>query len=267
MEVSELEAKAKDLRKQVLEMCIRAKTGHVTSCFSCVEILTTLYYGGVLKKDDRFVLSKGQASPLLYVMLADLHYFSKNRLEGFCQADDFFGVHLQHSVPGVETTAGSLGYGLGIAAGMALAKKQSHEPGTIYTLLGDGECYEGSIWEAMLFISHNDLNVVAIVDRNQMSAIDFTEHALKLEPFGDKWQAAGWEVRGIGGHSFPKLLSVFDNRTSSGPLMVLANTIKGKGIRFMENQILWHGRAPVTKEEITQARGELEGIYKKKELV
>ena len=257
MEIEQLEAKAKYLRKQVLEMCIKAKTGHVSSCFSCIEIMVALYYGGILGENDRFILSKGQASPLLYAILADKGFFPEEELGGFCQKDGMFGVHLQHDVPGVETTAGSLGYGLGIAAGMALAKKQNNEPGTIYCLLGDGECYEGSIWESMMFISHQHLDVVAIVDRNGLSAIDFTEKALRLEPLCDKWRASGWRSYWVGGHSLPQLLEVL-TRLKDRPFMLEARTTKGKGIPYMENQPLWHARAPITRDEISLARKELE---------
>lgn len=250
----ELEKKAHFLRKQVLEMCVKAGTGHVTSSFSCVEILVSLYYS-VLGEWDRFLMSKGHASPLLYAILADKGYFSEEELWKFCQADGKFGVHLQHDVPGVEITAGSLGYGLGIGAGMALAKKLNNEPGTIYVLLGDGECYEGSIWESAMFISHNYLDVVAIVDRNGLSAIDFTEKALRLDPLAEKWRAFGWEAVGVDGHRFEALTPALG--VTARPIVIIAETVKGKGIPFMENQPLWHARAPLG-DEIERARRELD---------
>lgn len=264
MEINELQAKAQFLRKQVLEMCILAKTGHVSSCFSCTEILVALYYAGILQKDDRFVLSKGHASPLLYAILADKGYFSEKELWKFCRKDGKFGVHLQHDIPGVEITAGSLGYGLGIAAGMALVKKKNNEPGTIYVLLGDGECYEGAIWEAAMFTSHHSLNLVAIVDRNGLSAIDFTEKALRLNPLAKKWEAFGWAVRQPDGHSIPSLLNDL-LYTKGRPLVILAATVKGKGIPFIENRPLWHARAPISREEIEQARKELDAKPEREE--
>ncbi|HOK57141.1 MAG TPA: transketolase, partial [bacterium] len=171
----EYEKKAKDLRKLVLDMCVKAGTGHVTSSFSCIEILVALYYGGILKykvdnpkweKRDRFILSKGQASPILYVILADLGFFPISACDKFCCADGMFGVHLQNDVPGVEITTGSLGHGLGIGAGMAYIAKKEKRDWFVFVLLGDGELYEGSIWESALFVSHHKLNnLVAIVDR------------------------------------------------------------------------------------------------------
>ena len=250
----ELKQKAHFLRKQVLEMCVKAETGHVTSSFSCVEILVSLYYS-VLGEWDRFLLSKGHASPLLYAILSDKGYFSEEELWKFCQADGIFGVHLQHDVPGAEITAGSLGYGLGIGAGMALAKKLKNEPGTIYVLLGDGECYEGSIWESAMFISHNCLDVVAIVDRNGLSATDFTEKALRLEPLGKKWKTFGWNAIEVDGHHFEALLPALG--LTARPLVIIAKTVKGKGIPFMENQPLWHAVAP-KGEEAERARRELD---------
>lgn len=269
-EIEQLKKKARDIRKLVLEMCVRAGTGHVSSCFCCAEILVSLYYGGILmfKPDepkwevrDRFVLSKGHASPILYAILADLGFFPKEELNKFCRADGIFGVHLQNDVPGVEITSGSLGQGLGIAAGMAKAAKMDKKQCRIFTLLGDGECYEGSIWEAAMFASHHSLNnLVAIIDRNQMCVTGFTEQIVRLAPLDEKFRAFGWEARTIDGHSFEELLSAL-NRFSLGetdqPLAIIANTVKGKGVSFMENEPRWHGLAPCGKEA-EKAKAELE---------
>jgi len=268
--IEQLKQKAKYLRQQVLEMCVRAGTGHVTSSFSCVEILTTLYYGGILrfnpkdpkwKERDRFILSKGHASPILYVILADLGFFPKKYLEKFNQADGKFSVHLQHDVPGVEITSGSLGHGFGVAAGMALAAKLNRELYTVFVLLGDGECYEGSIWETAMFASHNRLNnLIAIVDRNYLSVIDFTENALALEPFEEKWKSFGWRTISIDGHSFEEIfgaLKGFRSRRSTQPLVIIANTVKGKGVEFMSDVPLWHSLAPQGQDAF-EAQKELE---------
>ncbi len=255
--MAELEAKAGYIRRQILDMCVEAETGHVTSSFSCTEILVALYYGGILRHDpanpawearDRFILSKGQASPLLYVTLANAGFFPESELGRFCKADGKFGVHLQCDVPGAEITAGSLGHGLGIAAGMAYAARMDNKNYLVFTLLGDGECHEGSVWESAMFAGHHQLNnLIAIVDRNQLCVTDFTESCMRLNPLDKKWEAFGWETVIIDGHSFPDIFSVLDevhSKQRNGPLMVIANTVKGKGVSFLENEALWHGLAP-----------------------
>ena len=190
--IPELQKKAGSIRKTILEMCIRAGTGHITSSFSCAELLVTLYHGSILRYDcsnpqwserDRFILSKGQSSPLLYAILADRGFFPVQKLHTFCQADGMFGVHLQHDVPGAEITAGSLGHGLGIGAGMALAAKIDGKKYLTFVLLGDGECHEGSVWESALFTAHHELNnLIAIVDRNYFCVTGNTEDIVRLDP-------------------------------------------------------------------------------------
>lgn len=269
LEIAELEMKANLIRRQVLDMCVCAGTGHVTSSFSCTEIMVALYHGGILRYDvtnpswedrDRFILSKGQASPLLYVILADLGFFPKSAVNKFCQPDGIFGVHLQSDVPGVEVTSGSLGHGLGIAAGIALSARMDSMPYTTFTLLGDGECYEGSVWESAMFAGHHGLNnLIAIVDRNWLCVTDFTENFLCLNPLDKKWEACGWDVVTVNGHSFADIFSALDefrSRQSSKPLIIIAHTIKGKGVSFMENEPLWHGIAPAGKDA-DRAKSEL----------
>lgn len=256
-----LEAKANQLRHLILDMCVKAGTGHVTSSFSCAEIFTALFYGGVLRYDvsnpewderDRFILSKGHASVILYPVLADLGYYSKDELDKFCMVDGIFGVHLQDSVPGVEICSGSLGHGIGIAAGLALAARMDKKSHMVFTLLGDGECYEGSVWESAMFAGHHKLNnLVAIVDRNHLCATAFTEETVQLDPLDKKWEACGWKTVTIDGHSFEDIFAALgDYRTPkrAEPLVIIANTIKGKGVSFMENRPLWHAVAPRGKE-------------------
>lgn len=258
--ISKLSKKSLQIRNEVLEMCVKAKTGHVTSSFSSIEILVALYYGGVLRFDaknpkwperDRFILSKGQASPALYAVLADSGFFAKEELEKFAQKDGKFGVHLQNDVPGVEITSGSLGQGFGVATGIALGAKMNRELYLVFTLLGDGECYEGSIWETAMFASHNRLNnLVAIIDRNYLCVTDFTENLIALEPMEDKWRAFGWEVSRIDGHSFKQLLEACKNircRRSARPQLIIADTVKGEGLDSICNVPLWHGVAPQGK--------------------
>ena len=267
---SVLKKKAYDLKKTMLETCIRAGTGHVTSSLSCAEILTALFYGGIVRFDpkrpdwedrDRFILSKGQASPMLYTVLGDLGYFPKADLQKFAQAGGPFGVHLQKSVPGAEITCGSLGHGFGIAAGMALAARMDRRHNLVFSLLGDGECYEGSIWETALFAAHHRLNnLVAIVDRNYQCVLDFTDNFLALEPMEKKWEAFGWRVKRVDGHSFEDLLEALKgirSRRSAQPLVIIADTVKGAGVGFMACNPIWHGAAP-RGEEAKQALHDLE---------
>lgn len=238
-------------------MCIGAGKGHVTSCFSCVDILVALYYGDLLRCDpknpewsdrDRFILSKGQASPALYTILADMGFYDKSELERFNKKGGMFAVHLQQDVPGVEITAGSLGQGYGIAAGIAMGAKMNMELYNVYALLGDGECYEGSIWETAMFAAHNKLNnLITIVDRNYLCVTDFTENLIALEPFEDKWLSFGFNVVRINGHCFDQIIEALKplrSRTCDKPTVVIADTIKGQGSPSLCYQPLWHGRAP-----------------------
>jgi len=214
--MTELSDKCLELRKIVLEMCIKAGTGHVTSCFSCVEIMVELFYHR-MKPEDVFILSKGQASPLLYAILADKGIIPTEWLWEFAKPGAKLGVHLDHHIPGAVITAGSLGHGLGIAAGIAKARKIDNKPGTIYCLLGDGECYEGSIWESAIFIGNENLdNLMVIVDRNGLMVTGDANVGSLEEKF--------------------KAFNV--------PCFKIEYTTKGKGIPFMENKSLWHGVAP-----------------------
>ncbi len=271
--VSQLKKKSYHIRKTVLEMCVKAGTGHVTSSLSGIDILVALYYGNILKFDpanpewkkrDRFILSKGQASPALYAILADLGYFDRKELDKFAQKDGKFGVHLQKDVPGVEITSGSLGQGFGIAAGIALGAKMNKELYLVFTVLGDGECYEGSVWETAMFASHNKLNnLIAIIDRNYLCVTDFTENLMELEPMEDKWSSFGWEVCRINGHSFEDILdalSTVRSRRSGKPLVLIADTVKGEGIEYLSNIPLWHGVAP-KENEADLCRTDLERRY------
>lgn len=234
-EKTSLTQKAKELRGTVLEMCIKAGTGHVTSCFSCVEAMVKLFYRD-MKPDDVFILSKGQASPLLYAILADKGMIDDSELWKFATREGRLGVHLDHHINGATVTTGSLGHGLGIACGIAKAKKLDGKSGTVYCLLGDGECYEGSVWEAAMFAGNERLdNLVAIVDRNGLMV---TSQA-NVSPLEDKFEAFGWT-----------------QLDDDSPTYRIDYTIKGKGIPFMENQVLWHGKAPQGKDA-ERARQEL----------
>jgi len=270
-----LDAASYRIRKSVLETCIRAGTGHLTSSLSCVDILVALYHGGLLRCDplrpawegrDRFIMSKGQASPALYAVLADLGFFDPRDLELFAREGGRMGVHLQRDVPGAEITSGSLGHGLGIAAGLALAAAMNGEGHRVFVLLGDGECDEGSIWEAAMFAAHHRLGkLTAIIDRNGLCVTDFTEKIVALEPLEEKWKAFGWEVRRIDGHSHVELADALAERrapASSPPLMVIADTIKGAGIPCISSMPLWHGQAP-SGELADRCRAELAKRYER----
>lgn len=269
LKTQELERKAKWLRKEVLEMCGRAGTGHVSSAFSCIEIMVALYYGGILNYDsanpgwdgrDRFIISKGHSGIAVYPILADLGFFPTSEIDKFAQEGGILGVHASKNIPGMEATTGSLGHGLGLAAGLALAAKMDAKLHMTFVLLGDGECYEGSVWEAAMFASHHHLNnLVAIIDRNMLCTTDFTENLVRLNPLDEKWYAFGWDVITIDGHSFTQILPKIQgvrSRRSSNPTVIIANTIKGKGVSFMENVPLWHAVTP-HGEQFEKAREDL----------
>jgi transketolase len=269
MNYGELEHKAAEIRLQILETALQAGKGHVPPAFSWVEIGVSLFYGGILSFKpqepkwlgrDRFILSKGHGCLTLYAILADLGFFPRSELDRFGGHGSMLAGHPDTAIPGVEIVSGSLGHGLGIGAGMALGAKKTGQDWMVFTLLGDGECDEGSIWEAAMFASHHRLNnLVAIIDRNHLGATDFTENVVALEPMDLRWQAFGWEVVNVDGHLFDQLLSIFSRvkeRSSSQPLVVIANTVKGKGVSFMENSPLWHHQMP-KGENVKRALDEL----------
>jgi len=264
-----LEEKAVWVRRQILETIASSGRGHIGGAFSCADILVALYYAGILRCDpchpdwnrrDRFILSKGHSCVALYVILSDLGFFPRSELGSFCQRGSMLGGHPDRRIPGIEADTGSLGHGLGIGAGLALSARLDQKDYMTVVMLGDGECYEGSVWEAALFAGHHRLNnLVAVVDRNRQCAMDFTEECNQLEPLAGKWQAFGWDVVVINGHSFERICSAFRDfraRVSERPLVILANTIKGKGVSFMEGNIKWHHGVPAGKE-LEIARREL----------
>jgi transketolase len=274
--IHRLRKKANWLRNKVLDMCI-AGGGHLASAFSCVEIMVALYYGGILRFDsgnpdwdgrDRFILSKGHAAPVLYAILSDLGFFAMDELDSYCQPGSILGSHPDKIIPGVEVTTGSLGHGLGVAAGMALAAKMDNAPYMTVALLGDGECSEGSVWEAAMFASCRQLdNLVGVVDRNHLCVTGFTEDCIRLNPFAEKWKSFVWDVIEINGHSFEEIINAFKDfrrRRSGKPLMVIAHTVKGKGVSFMENNPFWHTKIPAG-EQIESAKKEL--LWKEDEKV
>ncbi len=235
------------LRRELFEMVVRQGKGHLPSCFSCVDILVALYYGGI--KYDKVIVSKGHAAMALYPILADLGHFPKQELERFTHG--LLGMYADTRIPGIEAMSGSLGHGLGIGAGMALAGHRT------FVVLGDGECYEGSVWEAAMFAAHHRLgNLTAIVDRNNISILGETETLLELGDLEEKFRAFGWASKTIDGHSHAELVAALSWPDLAKPLAIIANTVKGKGLSFMENDSRWHGNMP-SDEQIEIARAEL----------
>lgn len=267
--IEELTKKARWVRRQVLEMIVKADKGHIGGAFSCVDILVALYYGDIMRLNnknphcpnrDRFILSKGHSSAALYPILADLGFFPVAELNSYGQDGSKLGGHPDRNIPGIEVDTGSLGHGLGIGAGLALSAQKDKKDFITIALLGDGECYEGSIWEAAMFAAHHKLNnLIAVVDRNYQGVTDFTEDCNRLEPFEDRWKSFGWEAVRINGHSFEELLNAFNGlrrRPSSSPLVIIADTIKGKGVSFMERALKWHHAVP-NGDDLKIAREEL----------
>jgi transketolase len=249
-------------------MVYGAKSSHLGSCFSIAEILAVLY-GSILRVDpswpdwplrDRFLLSKGHAAAALYATLAERGFFSVEQLKSFYLSGSYLAGHITHvGVPGVEVSTGALGHGLSIACGMALAGKRDGRAYRVFTLLSDGECDEGSTWEAALFAPHHGLdNLVAIVDYNKIQSLGAVKDVLNLEPFAAKWRAFGWAVQEVSGHSCAQIESTLRETPAEPgrPTCVLAHTVKGKGVSFMENQVLWHYRAP-NEDELRSALVEL----------
>lgn len=270
--VKKLRKKANWVRKQVLEMIAFAGKGHIGGALSCTDILAAIYYGGILRfepskpgweKRDRFILSKGHACSALYAILSDLGYFPSSELRNYQGEGSILGGHPNKRIPGIEADTGSLGHGLGIGAGLALSAKLDKKDFMTIVLLGDGECHEGTIWEAAMFAAHHKLsNLFVIIDNNSLCSTDFTKNCLVIEPLEYKWKAFGWDVMVIDGHSFAEILSAFSDfrsRKSDKPLMIIAKTVKGKGISFMEGNPDWHHAVP-NQEQLEIARKELEEL-------
>ena len=268
--LNDLKERAAWLRRQVFEMVMQHREGHVPSSFSMAEILTLLYYGGVARlrrgepdwpDRDRILVSKGHAAHALYPILADLDYFDAAELDRFTQPGSFLGMYADNRVPGIEGISGSLGHGLGMGAGFALSARMDGRDYRTFVILGDGECYEGSVWESALFAAHHRLdNLVAIVDRNALCILGRTEDLVRLDSLADKWQSFGWHVAEVDGHDLAALGDAVGaiGRTDGRPLAIVANTLKGKGISFMEGRAEWHNRMPSPEQE-AQARQQLAG--------
>jgi len=251
---------AQRIRRHAILMANRGGSSHIGSALSIADIVAVLY-GRILKvypeksdhpNRDRFILSKGHAGSIIYAVLAEMGFFSLNKLKTHYQNGSDLSGHISHKgVPGVEFSTGSLGHGLNIGAGMALSAKLDRKTFRVVVLLSDGECDEGSNWEAIMFASHHKLNnLIAIVDYNKIQSLASTKETLDLEPFAEKWRSFGWCVKEVDGHDHEKLQNVFFKLPfdKEKPSVVIAHTIKGKGVSFMENSVLWHYRCPRGQE-------------------
>lgn len=248
------------VRRDIVDMTHRGGSSHVGSGLSIADILAVLY-GDILSVDpsaprhdnrDRFILSKGHAGAAVYAVLAETGFFEVGRLESHYQNGSVLSGHVSHKgVPGVEFSTGSLGHGLSVAAGMAKAAKLRQKSHKVFVLLSDGECDEGSNWEAILFSSHHKLNnLVAIIDYNKIQSLDSVEATLGLEPFADKFKAFGWNTIEVNGHDHLALKKSFAlvSQEKTRPTVLICHTTKGKGVSFMENSVLWHYRSPQGQE-------------------
>lgn len=259
------------IRKHAVEMTHLGKSSHVAAVLSIADILAVLY-GKVLRKcpekptwpeRDRFILSKGHAGAGVYAALAESGYFPVEELKKHYSNGSKFSGHVSHvGIPGVELSTGSLGHGLSVGSGMAYAARLDSKKHRVYVLMSDGELDEGSNWEAILFAAHHRLsNLIAVVDYNKIQSLAAVDQTIRLEPLADKWRAFGWEVVEAAGHDHRDLIDALNVDPSKGekPTCVIAHTVKGKGVSFMENSILWHYRSP-QGEEYDRAVKELEGF-------
>jgi len=257
---TDLQEKAKELRTVIVRTICKGGGGHIPASLSIVEILIVLYCNilNINPKDpkdprrDRFILSKGHAGVALYALLAEKGFFDKGLLDTFGKKGTILGGHPDmHKVPGVEASTGALGHGFPFGAGIVLAGKLDKRDYRVFVLLGDGECQEGSIWEAALFAPQHKLdNLVAIIDYNRHQAMDRVDNIVSVDPLADKWKAFGWEVREVDGHNMDELDKILRSVPFSKgkPSMVIAHTTKGKGVSFMEDKSIWHYRLPDEEE-------------------
>jgi len=254
------------IRRHALEMTSLSRGSHIAPALSAADIAAVLY-GGAARLNprdprdplrDRIILSKGHACAAVYAALAETGFFDPGLLRTYCAGGGALSGHISHGVAGVEFSTGSLGHGLPAGAGMALAAKRDGRGHRVFVICGDGECDEGAVWEAALIAGHHGLsNLVAVIDHNKMQSLDFCENTLRLAPFAEKWAAFGWRALECDGHDHAALKEAFASPADHRPTVVIAHTVKGKGVSFMENNILWHYRDP-QGEAYRDALSELE---------
>ena len=275
-DVQSVEARATTMRKDIVEMIAEAGSGHPGGSLSAADIVATLYFGGVLKHDannphwperDRFILSKGHAAPVLYAALAEAGYFGRDHLLTLRKLGSMLQGHPDcNKTPGVEVSTGSLGQGLSISAGLAAGLRGGEHPEpatddrTVFCLMGDGEIQEGQVWEAAMFAAHEGLNnLVAIVDHNGLQIDGACTEVMCLGTISAKFAAFDWHTIEVDGHDVSALLAAFAQAKAynAGPVVIVAHTVKGKGVSFMEGDAGWHGKAP-TAEQVTDAHAQLD---------
>jgi transketolase len=266
--IDEYKIIARRVRRELLDMVYRSSSPHIGSSLSIVEILVALYFRCLRvspdkphdENRDRFVLSKGHGCPAFYATLAHRGFLGSYVLSGFAVNGGILEQHPTCNVEqGIEVSTGSLGHGLSIGAGMAIAAKHDQALYRIFVLLSDGEMDEGSVWEAMMFASHHRLdNLIAIVDYNKIQALGRTNEVVNLEPLADKWRSFGWRVEEIDGHDFEQIVSAFEKvlLQQGKPNVIIAHTVKGKGVSFMEDRLLWHYKC-LDQDEYTKAMMEI----------
>lgn len=274
MELIQLQKKALEIRKQALKLVFTAQTGHIGGTLSSIDYLVALYYSKMNYKSldpkwenrDRFILSKGHCVEGYYSILSDCGFFPKEELQTYCEFGTRLIGHPDRCVPGIEMNTGSLGHGLSAACGMALAGRRSKAPYNIYVLMGDGELAEGSIWEALMFAGHYHLdNLYAAIDRNHLQISGFTEEVMTLEPLEEKIRSFGFAVKTIDGNDISEILDALEEmqEIKEKPKMLILDTVKGKGVPFMENKREWH-HGGITPEQYKEASAYLE--QKEKEM-
>tara|TARA_B100001121_G_C18643399_1_gene600395 strand:- start:637 stop:1401 length:765 start_codon:yes stop_codon:yes gene_type:complete len=244
------------IRSNILRGTFKAKSSHIGSCFSVVEILYVLYFL-LLKKKDTFILSKGHAALALYSVFLEKNFLSKSIFSTFGKNNTKLMAHASHKINGIEFSTGSLGHGLPYAVGKALGEKINKSNNKIYVLLSDGELNEGTTWESLLFASSKSLNnLYIIIDYNKIQSIDFVKNVMKVEPLKQKFKSFNCNVSVVDGHKVNEIFKSLKRKKNNKPNVIIANTIKGKGISFMENKIIWHYRSP-NKDEFKKALDEL----------
>lgn len=269
-DIPALEARAHAHRRTILEIITRAGSGHPGGSLSVIDLLTALYFHQ-LRHDphnpswpdrDRVVLSKGHACPAWYVVLAECGYFDASHLWTLRQVGSLLQGHPDMTrTPGVDISTGSLGLGFSAAIGMALAGRRDRRPYRVYAVLGDGECQEGAVWEGAMFAAHYGLdNLTAVVDRNGLQQTGRTEERIRLDPLAEKWRAFNWDVQEIDGHDMGAIVDALDRAAAAGgrPHAIVARTVKGKGVSFLEGAVGFHGKA-LTADELARALAELDG--------
>jgi len=256
MTTQELKIKAKSVRKRIFDFKTRSGVGHLASCLSIVDALVSLYHDDNTRfnhKKDKLIFSKAHGSPAVYPILTDLGYFDEDELNKYCTPEGILRLHSDSTIPGCHFVGGSLGNNIGYASGIAYKANFN-----VYVILGDAELYEGAVWESLMFIAHHKMNNMhLIVDRNQLGILGKTEELLKIEPLKEKFESFGFYTNQIDGHNFNEIKNEFSQDNSGGPKCTILNTVKGKGVSYMEDKWRYHTIIPKDENLIKQGREEL----------